>query len=296
MSRLSFNGACERTRERVDAYLDRELVGANRQAVRLHLEACSACTADARERAALKARVRGAVREQTPAPELEARVRAQLQAHQSPPWWNLAEWTAPKWAMTALMLTVASVVAWIATPRDSFPALDDLPAQDAYIQRISARLAGVLRPGIADHIHCAIFRKLPADPPPPAAMEAALGLYRDLLPAINAAIPKSWRVVMAHQCSYLGRHYVHVIMSDGGQPISLVIARKQDGESFEGMRPSITAGAVPVFQDETAVYRVAGFETREYLTFLVSAPENTQNLDTVAKLVPGVSAVLARIL
>jgi predicted anti-sigma-YlaC factor YlaD len=296
MSRLSFDGACERTRERVDAYLDRELVGANRQAVRLHLEACSCCAADARERIALKARVRGAVREHTPAPELEARVRAQLQAHQAPPWWNLAEWTAPKWAMTVTMLIVASVVAWIWTPRDPLPALDDLPAQDAYIQRVSTGLAGVLRPGLADHIHCAIFRKLPADPAPPAAMEAELGAYSDLLAAVNTAIPKSWHVVMAHQCSYLGRQYVHVILSDGSQPVSLVIARKQDGESFEGMRPSITAGAVPVFQDETSMYRVIGFETRGYLTFLVSGPENTQTLGTVAKLVPGVAAVLARIL
>jgi predicted anti-sigma-YlaC factor YlaD len=296
MSRLSFDGACERTRERVDAYLDRELVGANRQAVRLHLEACSACAADARERAALKGRVRSAVREQTPAPELEVRVRVQLQAHQSLPWWNIAEWTAPKWAMTVAMLAVVSVVAWIATPRDPLPALDNLPEQDAYIQRISAGLTGVMRPGLADHIHCAIFRKFPADPPPPAAMEAELGLYRDMLPTINAAIPKSWRVVMAHQCSYLGRRYVHLIMNDGGQPISVVIARKQDGESFDGIRPSITAGAVPVFQDETAAYRVAGFETRGYLTYLVSGRENTQTLGTVAKLVPGVSAVLARIL
>ena len=48
-------------------------------------------------------------------------------------------------------------------------------------------------------------------------MISELGSYRDLLPGINAAIPKSWRVALAHQCSYLGRKYVHIMPASEAQ-------------------------------------------------------------------------------
>ena len=290
MKRISFETACQKTRGRVDAHVDRELVGAARQEVRLHLEACSACAAESKEHAALKSRVRDAVRAQEPSLELADKVRSRLQTEQSRPWWTLP-WTAPKWTMAVATLVVASAVAWIVAPRDSFPALDDRPAQDAYIQRISASLAGVLRPGLADHVHCAIFRTGPADAPSAAAMIAGLGAYRDLIPAVNSA--KQWRAVTAHQCSYLDRKYVHVIMSDGDRPISLVIARKEEGESFAGMKPIVTVGGVPLYQSETAGYRVAGFETGRHLAFLVSGLGNAENVGILSKLVPDVSVVLA---
>ena len=40
---------------------------------------------------------------------------------------------------------------------------------------------------------------------------------------------------MAHQCTYGGRHFVHITMRKGSDVISLVIARKNDGETFRAL-------------------------------------------------------------
>ncbi len=294
MNRTSMESACEKARRYLDAYVDNELLVETSAEVLRHLESCAACAAEVEARGALKSKVRGAVRAHEAPPELTVKVRERLRARPPRPWWSPAALTMRQWAVSAAAAAVICAGVWVALPTgEPFPAINDRPAQNVYIRRISAKLAEVLCPGLADHVHCAVFRKYPANPPAAASMLAELGAYHDLLPAVNAAIPKTWRVLMAHQCSYMGRKYVHLTMRDGTSLVSLVIARKNSGESFAGMEPALTVRGVPVYESSAGPWRVAGFESGEYLAFVVSDLGKAQNLEAAALLSNDVLRVLA---
>ena len=295
MNRSSLESACERTRRYLNAYVDNELLVETSTEVLRHLESCPACAREAEARSALKSKVRGAVRAQPAPPELAAQVRERLRARLARPWWSPAWLTTSQWAFAAVATAVVCAAVWVALPPNvPFPSVDDRPAQNVFIRRISAKLAGVLRPGLADHVHCAVFRRYPVNPPPAAAMLADLGVYRDLLPAVNAAIPKTWQVVMAHQCSYMGRKYVHLTMRDGTRLISLVISRKNPGESFAGLEPVLTVRGVSVYEASAGAWRIAGFESGEYLAYVVSDLGKAQNLEAAALLTNDVLRVLSK--
>jgi anti-sigma factor (TIGR02949 family) len=296
MNRTPLENPCDRARKYLDAYLDRELSEAAQEQVREHLQSCAACATEAESRTALKARVRGAVRAQQAPPELAVKVRRRLGESATRPWWQLAGPRTPTWVLTAAALTVVLSGVWVSRPAAPLPPVGDRPAQNEYIRRISTKVPGALRPGLADHVHCAVFRKYPAEPPSAAVMLAELGVFQDLLPAIRAAVPESWRVLMAHQCSYMGREYVHVTLRDGERLWSLVIARKQGGEGFEGLRPAVAVKGVQVYQGKADRYQVAGFEAGGYLAYVVSDGGDRRNLEIASILTGDVSRVLARIL
>ena len=294
MSRTKFDSPCDRTRSNLDAYVDRELTAEAEQEIRRHLESCSACAAEAGTRAALKARVRGVVRAQAVPPELAVKVRRRLSAQTARSWWQVGG--APKWALSAAALAVVITGIWVSRPAARLPALGDRPAQNAFIRTISAEVPAALRPGLADHVHCAVFRKYPEHAPSVAVMLAELGAYHKLLPAVESAVPQSWQVVMAHQCSYMGRKYVHVTLRDGERLWSLVIARKEEGESFSGLLPAATVHGVKVYQSKANRYRIAGFESAGYLVYIVSDSGAARNLEVLSLLTDRVSRVLTEIL
>jgi anti-sigma factor RsiW len=294
MSHPTFDSACEQTRQHLDAYIDRELPAEAGTRILRHLETCPDCAADAEARGTLKSRVHGAVRAVVPPPELAALVRRRVAREQERRWWQPDRTAAPRWAMAAAFTLVAGAGLWFATRPRPLPSLDDRPAQGAFIRTISAGLAGVLQPGLADHVHCAVFRRYPRNGPSAAEMLAQLGAYRDLLGAVSAAVPKTWHVVMAHQCSYQGRHYVHVILHDGGRLVSLVVTRRQEGESFAAMTPALTVGGVGIYTAEAGGFRIAGFESGSYLAFVVSDLDPARNLEAASWLLKDVSRVLSQ--
>ncbi len=125
-------------------------------------------------------------------------------------------------------------------------------------------------------------------------MEAKLGPeYRGLLPLVQPAVPPGDRVVMAHQCSYGGRHFVHLTMRRGDDVISVVITKKNPGETLNTLSPATTASGVPVYQSTAERYHVAGFESERYLAFVVSTLDGRKNLQLAAALAPSVRRLLA---
>ena len=296
MNRTLPEDLCGTARRNLDAYVDGELAEAARKQVASHLAGCRACTAEAENVRFLKLRVRRAGRAQVTPPELAVLVRDRLREADRKPWWQLSPMGARQWALATSMVVAVCAGIWVAGPRESLPAIGDRAAQNAFIGRISTKLSAALRPGLADHVHCAVFRKYPVDPPSAETMLSELGAYRDLLPAVRAAVPKEWRVVMAHQCSYLGRKYVHVTLREGGNLISLVIARKQRGETFDGVVPVARVNGIALYQGVAESYRVAGFEAGEFLAFVVSDLGNSENLQTAELLSPGVYRAVFAIL
>lgn len=298
MKRIQFGGGgCENTRKYLDAYVSNELTVETNCEVLRHIEGCAACAAEVDTCTRLRSRLKAAVNAQAVPPELQVRIREEILANRSGSWFGLGWWQTgwPRWAgATAAALVVAAGL-WVNVSPARMPALSDRPGQETYISRVSANLAAILKVGLGDHIHCSIFRKYPKDPPPVEKMERELGpAYVGLLPVVRKAVPEGYRVVMAHQCSYAGRKFIHLTIEKDGGLLSLVVARKEAGESLDGLSPAAEPSGVPVYQSAAGRYQVAGFEAGNFFAYVVSGLRDKANLQIAANLAPGVREFLMK--
>ena len=285
MNQVQPGEACEKTRLYLDSYVSNELLIETNHEVLRHLEACPACAAEAEARSRLRSRLKAAVEGQTVPADLQARIRQRLEPRRRFGWW------------TAGMVAAAAAVLFLvlSDPRASLPSLTDRPAQTAYIEKVSANVAAVLRVGLRDHVHCAVFRRYPKDPPSVEKMVQDLGpAYQGLLPLLQAAAPEGYRCVMAHQCSYAGRKYIHLTLRNGDKVLSLVITRKDAGETMAGMPAVRQVSGIPVYEAKAGQYQIAGFETPGYMAYVISEMSRNKNLELTAGLAPAVSRLLER--
>jgi len=284
---------CARIRRYVDSYINNELLVETNHEVLRHLETCPACAAEVESRTRIKARSKSAVQNQSIPEDLEARVRAALRQDSR----SSFAWT--RWASAAAAILVVAVGLWVEVPRWTRPALPELAdrrGQDVFIQKASASLSAVLKVGLGDHIHCSIFRKYPKDPPSVDEMAQKLGpAYQDLVPLVKARVPDEYRIILAHQCGYQGRRFVHLTLTNGSSLLSLVITRKQPGESMQALTVSDHASGVAVYQAAAQNYDVAGFETDQFLAYVVSDLGAQQNLQIAYALAPSVHQFLAAV-
>src|SRR6266545_336434 len=143
MNRVQFgDGACEKARKSLDSYISNELTVETHREIQRHIENCPACAAELGARAHLRARLKGVVNAQSVPPELQVRIREQIRSRQ-PGGWFAAGWG--RWAVAAAASLLVCAGVWLNDSRERMPALSDRPGQNAYIQRVSARLAAVLK-------------------------------------------------------------------------------------------------------------------------------------------------------
>ena len=168
-------------------------------------------------------------------------------------------------------------------------------SQDSYISAISTKVAGILTVGLKDHVHCTVFRKFPKQPPSTATMVEGLGPeFSGLLPVVQAKTPQEYRVIMAHRCSYGGRKFVHLALTGGSGLLSLVVAKRAAGESFEGrgLAKVLSEPGLPLYRGAVQRFAIAGFETRDHLVYMVSDLNDQQNVDILAMLARPVRTML----
>ena len=86
---------------------------------------------------------------------------------------------------------------------------------------------------------------------------------------------------MAHKCQYHNRDFVHISLKDGSSVLSLMIARKNPGESFDasGLLPSLIHAGIPVYQSNVQRFAMTSFETRDYLVYLISDVPSKENTE-----------------
>jgi hypothetical protein len=293
MNRTTFGeSACEKTRKYLDSYISNELLVETNHEVLRHLESCRECSGEVEARSALRSRLKTVARAESMPVELPAKIREALRAQGTP---KSSAWAAWRWPAAAGAALAFAAVAWVGFLPEKLPAIGDRPAQNAYIREISSRMAAVLKVGLGDHVHCAFFRKKDKNVPTVSEMEKELGpSFQGLLPAVTAAIPDGYRIVMAHQCGYLNRRYIHLTLENGGNLLSLVIARKQDGESFAGLSPATTQGGIPVYQSAAGRFQVAGFEAGQFFAYIVSDLKSRANLEVASALAPSVRNLLMK--
>jgi hypothetical protein len=168
-------------------------------------------------------------------------------------------------------------------------------SQESYIAAVSSRVATLMRVGLGDHIHCAVFRKFPKEAPKLEDLARKLGpQYNGLIPIVRKRVPDTYRMVIAHECRYHGRRFIHLSLKSESRLLSLVIARKNDGESFEAGKvlPALAESGVSFYRAGVQRFKIASFESRDHLVYLVSDLGGEQNMEMMVALAPDLKSFL----
>lgn len=166
-------------------------------------------------------------------------------------------------------------------------------SQNSYIASVANRVATIMRVGLRDHIHCAVFRKFPKNAPP---IHELAPEYRELEGVLTQAVSAPYQLVLAHECRYQQRRFVHLAMKSGASLISVVIAKKEDGESFriEQLTPAVVRDGVPVYEASAQRFQIAAFETPAHLVYVISDRSRESNTELLLAVAPRIATVLQR--
>ncbi|MFN7993939.1 MAG: zf-HC2 domain-containing protein [Bryobacteraceae bacterium] len=263
--------ACERVRGYLDSYLSNELLIETNHEVLKHLEGCPRCAADLNARVQVRTRLKAAVQSAPVPAGLEARIQKTLRTKGSRTdtgWYTVAA--------AAILIVGFGVL--------NFRRITSDPV-DAITQETTGQLASVMNVGLRDHLHCAVFRKYPRRPETDTQMAAHLGTeFAGLAPLVRAKLPADFQMVQGHRCRAGKRLYVHFIVSSGSKLLSLVLTRKEPGESLAG----------GIHQQGVDRYQVVGFEHLDYLVYVISDLDPQRNLQVAANLAPSVREYLGK--
>ncbi|MBI2688713.1 MAG: zf-HC2 domain-containing protein [Acidobacteria bacterium] len=254
--------SCEQALARLDLLLDGELDDAELLAMEAHVAECGRCRAEAERRDQLRAKLRQALRKPAAAPEFEQRVQTMIRMEARRGFRFQWQYAA---AAAAVVIGLSGTVAYqLGHLRLSYQQ------QEAYVTSISEKVSNIMRVGLIDHVHCAVFKKWPKQSPPlDEIVKEMEPKYRPVATLVKQNIPASYRVLTAHQCTARGRKYIHMaMMSTEGNLVSLVMSEKRTGETFanNGIR-----------QESAQRFRMAGFETAGFLAYVISDMDEKQN-------------------
>jgi hypothetical protein len=256
MNRVQFGeGACEKTRKYLDSYISNELLVETNHEVLTHIENCAACAAELNARTQLRTRLKSAVNAQSVPPELQVRIREQIRGSRSGSWF---------------------AAGWFAAGRPRWAV---------------AMAAGLV-------VCLGIWLNYPRDRMPPLSDRPGQNAYIQRVSVTLAAVLKvglgDHIHCSAHQCSYAGRKFIHLTFEKAGSLLSLVIARRDSGESLAGLSPASHPSGIPIYQSGADRYQVAGFDAGNFLAYVVSELKSQANLQIAVALAPGVREFLMK--
>lgn len=208
----------------------------------------------------MRGRLRTAAREVQVPVGLEARVRDRLRQSREP--------QAKKFHLMALAATLAICFGSWAAYRGA---------------RSSSAVAALMRFGLGDHVHCGVIRQAGSSAQP--TVDKFPANYKELIPIVRQRVAPHLPLVLAHECHYQGRKFVHLTFRDNRNLLSLVITRRQNGESLgAGVH---TAG---VNQCQSAA-----FESGNFLVYAISDLPQQGNLAVLVALAPALNNFLNQI-
>jgi hypothetical protein len=235
----------------------------------------------------LKQAVRG-----VEAPEyLKTRLQAHLRTMEHPRRWrlNLAWAAVGALAVLCLALGLAYQSGYLRLSPGS---------REAYIASVSNKVPTLMRVGLGDHVHCSVFRKFPKDAPKVADLEKKLNAeYRPLIQVVQSNVPADYHLMIVHECRYHGRKFVHLSLKNDSHLLSLVIARKSEGESFgiEGVLPELVSSGIPIYRAGVQRFEMAAIESRDYLVYFISDLPGQRNTEMMTAMAPQVNEFLRKL-
>jgi anti-sigma factor (TIGR02949 family) len=278
---------CSSALTMMDRYMDAELDPTASGSFEAHLASCEQCAGQLEIRRSLRTRLRSVVKSEQVPFGLHDRILANLEAPRRVIQFPMAR---PLMAIAAAMVITVGSVALYTRSRPGRGI-----TEDSWIASVSHRLAHVMQVGMKDHLHCAVLRKYPKDAPKlEQAMATMPDQFRGLAPVVQKHVPSDFKVRMAHKCGYAGREYIHLVLKNEGNLISLVIADKRPGEDFDAtkLKPALVQSGIDIYSQGVDKFQIAGFESDDRLIFVVSDLSNEQNNLLMANMSADVQAFL----
>lgn len=226
--------------------------------------------------------LRRAVDSQEIPAQLELRIRSAIRnaeletAHKPSSYWT---WIVPSLAAASL----AAVILVFAASRDE--RLRPQGSAEAYIANVSRRVSTLMRVGLGDHIHCAVFRKYPKTPAPLETMKQELGPeYFPLVDVVKAAAPAEFEIQLAHKCRFEGRQFVHLVLKNNERLVSVIVTDRKSGEAFDAKRvvPVLGKAGIPFYEEGVDEFHIAAFENSRHFVYLISDLPNNKNLEMLS--------------
>ncbi|HEV2690196.1 MAG TPA: zf-HC2 domain-containing protein [Bryobacteraceae bacterium] len=292
MSKTPVSGPdCRQAMERMDGYIDESLSPEHARELSEHLDHCSPCSQEFETRKGIRGRLRSAAQAVPTPAYLEARVRSRIRGSRSS-----SQWTNRLMA-AAVMAVLAIGVGVSLAYRSGYLRLT-ADSKESYIASASSQVPSLMRVGLGDHIHCAVFRKYPKNPPPVEEFARQLGPeFSGLIPVVQQQVPSDYRLILAHQCRYHNRRFVHLTLTNGSRLLSLVIARKGEGESFQkhDLLPALSEAGLSIYRAGVQRFQMAAFETRDHLVYVISDLPQERNTELMRAMAPVLSGYLSKL-
>jgi len=272
----------------MDSYLNSELLVETNHEVLTHLETCEACSEALEDRARLKAQLKRAVEHEYAPADLRERISARVRRRRG-------------FSFNTFSLALAATAAVLVIGLVTFFSLHSgkKPVSLSFEANVArGDVTGqLLKVGFEDHVLCAIDHNLANRQFTPEQMSERLGPeYAGLVELVKSTMPQDYSVVVGHRCHYHGREFVHLIVRDQSDVVSLVITRR-NGEAFPagGAAAVLQASGVPIYERSWDKIQVAGMETRDYLVFVISDKTPEANEQIASNLGPVINDFLKKL-
>ena len=293
MKLLNFkDGACRKVVAHFDAYMDNELLVETNREVLDHLESCPDCSTTLDDRIRFRGALRRAGSRLAVPDTLGDSVRSSLnKASATPAWSRWAVAAAAAALVLTLGLTSTGVFRQPAGPAGSTP--QSIPSRGLLVDELQAALA----PGVNNHAFCTIEHGFDERSFTRAEMEAAIGTrYTQLVSLVEADAPPEYTLTVAHHCSTDGRRFIHLVLQGNGTAVSLAVTTK-GGKTFprRELAEVLDEFEFPLYADQVQGYEVAGFESRNHFTFVVSDLTRSENVRIATALASSVREFLSQI-
>ncbi len=229
------------------------------------------------EDAAVRRRLRDAVRGVETPSDLKRRVQARLDAADRR---RRRAWIG---AATAAAMLLAG---WSAALRFTGFAPHQLLAHEIFIASVARGLDPLLSSTLGDHIHCAFYRSFPPAQPSRDLVVKELGEeWVAIEEALQEHAPEGFVVRLAHRCRRFGREFVHLALLREQELMSLLLTQLQPGDA--------TAGGEGLASVQAERFAVAGFSVGRYAAFVISELDVDRNLAAARNWVPTLRRFLA---
>lgn len=273
MDLLDFeHSLCARVQGNLDGYLSQEPSSEWSSGFEQHLKRCAACQAVLENRRQTRELLRRVVNQEQVPSGLQQRIHLNLRGSAS------TSNRRQPWAIAAAAAILLSLGGYVALHWISSRTAEE------------SAVAAALKVGVDDHIHCALGSWYRGRQFSDDDMAHKLGpQFAGLAPLVRSQISDDANLVVAHQCQVRGRNFIHLIVTKPQETISLIVTRKESESLASGGsgKPFVNAGMEKL--------QVAGFETRDYLAYIVSDLPEAENRALASKLATPVRDYLARL-
>jgi len=269
---------CQSAREKLDLYVDNELLVESNQLVLDHLGSCADCAAESERRVEMRRLLKLAFLEDDNERYGEdfsrKRIQLALDREGRPRITSRLRWAALA-AGLILALTLGLVYWRIGSTRKPLNS----PVVNQPASPPPVLIAAVDRDAVENHQACALSY-------PPQWTFERQRVADDLTPRFAPLIDAigrnhgSYKLIEGHICSYQQRQYAHLVFRGNGHTISVFI--ENDGASGDpkSSRPP------EIDQAGYKSYQVARVDTRSHRIFVVSDLPSVENLALANRLLP----------